>query len=232
MYDLLNLLELGAVTLLKENVYLADLDRCGEVNEIQYEGYLSEEEKGRLKHIKIQGSRNRMMLRRSLTRMILSVLLNCSPKELQFCRNSYGKPFVFKPVTDLRFNLSHSGKYLILIADKDREVGIDIETDHSFRKRKYESLEVLYSPEEFICYQMLSRREQYQMFCRTWVMKEAVTKALSLGFTADLAKISLPSGLDLSRAILTLDFFNAVLKIQLITVEDIQIGIAYWEEEL
>lgn len=232
MYGLLNLIELGAVTLLKENVYLADLDACGEINEIQYEDYLSEEEKGRLKHIRIPWSRNRMMLRRSLTRMILSAFLNCSPDELRFCRNSYGKPLIFKPVTDLKFNLSHSGKYLILIADRDREVGIDIETDHSFRKRKYESLEVLYSPEEFICYQMLSKGEQYQMFCRTWVMKEAVTKALSMGLTADLSKISLPSGLDLPGAILALDFFNAVLKIQWITAKDLQIGIAYREEEL
>jgi 4'-phosphopantetheinyl transferase len=232
VYGLLNLIKLGAVTLLKEDVYLADLERCKAVSEISYEDYISEEEKVRLNLITIPGSRNRVMLRRSLTRIILSRFLGCSPNKIRFCRNSYGKPYILEPVTDLRFNLSHSGKYLILIIDRSKEVGADIETAQSFRKRKYETLEAIYSPEEFIYYQTLSLREQYQMFCRTWVMKEAVTKALTLGLTADLKKISLPIGVDLPDTIFSLKCYHAVLKIQWITREDNQISIAYWEEEL
>ncbi|WP_394522579.1 4'-phosphopantetheinyl transferase family protein [Lacrimispora sp. JR3] len=232
MYGLLNLIGLGAVTLLKENVYLADLDRCRKVSEIHYEDYLSDEEKKRLNLIRMPRPQNRMMLRRSLTRLILSGVLDCSPNEIRFSRNSYGKPFILEPVTDMKFNLSHSGEYLILIADRTREVGIDIETAQSFRKRTYEALKVLYSPEEFTYYQRLSRQEQYQMFCRTWVMKEAVTKALSVGLTVDLGTISLPLGLTLPGAILTLDVFHALLKIQWITVEEKQIGIAYREGAL
>lgn len=232
MYGLLTLMKLGAITLLKEDVYLADLDQCKAVSEISYEDYLSEEEKVRLDLITIPVSRNRVMLRRSLTRIILNSLLGCSPNKIRFCRNSYGKPYILEPVTDVRFNLSHSGKYLILIADRNKEVGVDLETAQSFRKRKYETLEAIYSPEEFVFYQTLSMREQYQMFCRTWVMKEAVTKALTLGLTADLNKISLPIGVDLSGAILSLEYYHAVLKIQWITREDNQIAIAYWEEEL
>lgn len=230
MYGLLTLMKLGAVTLLKEDVYLADLDRCKVVSEIPYEDYISEEEKVRLDLITIPMSRDRVMLRRSLTRIILSSLLGCSPDKIRFCRSSNGKPYILEPVTDLRFNLSHSGKYLILIADKNKEVGVDIETARSFRKRKYGTLEAIYSPEEFSYYQTLSMREQYQMFCRTWVMKEAVTKALTLGLTADLNKISLPIGVDISGAILTLECYHAMLKIQWITREDNQIAIAYWEE--
>ncbi|WP_318064291.1 4'-phosphopantetheinyl transferase family protein [Clostridium boliviensis] len=213
-------------------MYLADLDACRAVSEIPYENYLSEEEKERLKLITIPQSRNRVMLRRSLTRMIISSYLNYFPGKIQFYRNSYGKPSVLEPVTDLKFNLSHCGKYLILIADRNREVGIDIETAHSFQKRKYEIMESLYSPEESACYQSLPARKQYQMFCRTWVMKEAVIKALSLGLTADLTKISLPADVGLSCTILPLDFYNAVLKIQWITREDNQIAIAYREEEI
>jgi 4'-phosphopantetheinyl transferase len=230
VYGLLTLIKLGAIILLKEDVYLADLDRCKAVSEIPYEDYISEEEKVRLDLITIPVSRDRVMLRRSLTRIILSSLLGCSPDKIRFCRSSYGKPYFLEPVTDVRFNLSHSGKYLILIAHRNKEVGVDIETAQSFRKRKYETLEAIYSPEEFSYYQTLSMREQYQMFCRTWVMKEAVTKALTLGLTADLNKISLPIGVDLSGAILSLEYYQAVLKIQWITREDNQIAIAYWEE--
>jgi 4'-phosphopantetheinyl transferase len=223
-------MELGAIILLKENVYLANLDRCQGVSGLSYEDYISEEEKARLDLITIPGSRNRVMLRRSLTRIILSSVISCSPSKIRFCKDSNGKPYILEPVTDVRFNLSHSGKYLILIADRNKEVGVDIETAQSFRKRKYETLEAIYSPEEFVFYQTLSIREQYQMFCRTWVMKEAVTKAISLGLTADLKKISLPIGVDLSGAILSLEYYHAVLKIQWITREDNQIAIAYWEE--
>ncbi len=232
MYGLLTLMELGAIIVLKENVYLIDVDRCQGASGISYEDYISEEEKARLDLIAIPGSRNRVMLRRSLTRIILSSVLSCSPNKIRFCKDSYGKPYILEPVTDVRFNLSHSGKYMILIADRNKEVGVDIETAQSFRKRKFETLEAIYSPEELFFYQALSIREQYQMFCRTWVMKEAVTKALSLGLTADLKKISLPIGVDLSGAILSLKYYHALLKIQWITREDNQIAIAYWEEEL
>lgn len=232
VYGLLMLIKLGAVILLKEDVYLADLDGCEAVSEIPYENYLSEEEKVRLNLITFPRSRNRVMLRRSLTRMIISSYLNCYPEKIRFYRNSYGKPSVLEPVTDLKFNLSHSGKYLILITDRNREVGIDIETAHSFQKRKHEIMESIYSCEELTYYQSLPARKQYQMFCRTWVMKEAVIKALSLGLTADLRKISLPVDVDIPCSILSLDFYNAVLKIQWITRDDNQIAIAYREEEI
>ncbi|RFZ79105.1 hypothetical protein DS742_09600 [Lacrimispora amygdalina] len=232
VYGLLTLMKLGAVILLKEDVYLADLDQCRAVSGIPYENYLSEDEKKRLSLITVSQSRNTMMLRRSLTRMIISSYLNCYPEKIRFYRNSYGKPSVIEPVTDLKFNLSHSGKYLILVTDRNREAGVDIETAHSLRKRKYEVMESLYSPEESAFYQSLSKTEQYQMFCRTWVMKEAVIKALSLGLTADLGKISLPAAADRSGSILTLDFYNAVLTIQWIIKEDSHIAIAYREEEI
>lgn len=232
MYGLFTLMELGAVILLKEDVYLADLDQCIAVGEIPYETYLSEEEKEQLNHIKIPRSRNRVLLRRSLTRMILSSFLKCSPDTICFCRNSYGKPSVLKPVTDLKFNLSHSENYLVLIADRSREVGIDIETTHSFQKRKYKVLDALYSKEEFACYQRLSAGKQYQMFCRTWVIKEAITKALSFGLTADLGRISLPVGVELTGTMLSLDFYGEILNIQWIKREDFQIAIAYGEEKI
>lgn len=232
MYGLLTLIELGAVILLHENVYLADLDRCREVNVIPYETYLSEGEKEQLNYITIPRSRNRGMLRRSLTRMILSSFLSCPPDTIRFCRNSYGKPSVLEPVTDLKFNLSHSENYLILIADRNREVGIDIETTHSFQKRKYKVLNELYSQEEFERYQRLPAGKQYGMFCRTWVMKEAITKALSFGLTAVLGEISLPGGAELSGAILSHEFYGEVLKIRWINREDYQIAIAYREEEI
>ena len=222
----------GAVVLIKEHVYLADLDRCRKINEIPFEAYLSKEEKEQLDHITILRSRNRAMLRRSLTRIIISSFLSCSPDTLRFCRNSYGKPYVLEPVTDLTFNLSHSENYLVLIADKNREVGIDIETVHSLQKRRYKNLEGIYSREESACYARLLPGEKYEMFCRTWVMKEAITKALSYGLTADLGEIPLPVEEASSDAIQSFECYGKLLKIQWIKKEDYQIAIAYGEEKI
>lgn len=232
MYGLLTLIDRGAVVLIKEHVYLADLDRCRKINEIPFEAYLSKEEKEQLDHITIPPSRNRAMLRRSLTRIIISSFLSCSPDTLRFCRNSYGKPYVLEPVTDLTFNLSHSENYLVLIADKNREVGIDIETVHSLQKRRYKNLEAIYSGEELASYERLLPGEKYEMFCRTWVMKEAITKALSYGLTADLGEISLPVEEASSDAIHSFECYGKVLKIQWIKGEDYQIAIAYGEEKI
>nr|WP_288827000.1 acyltransferase domain-containing protein [uncultured Clostridium sp.] len=115
VYGLLTFMKLGAVILLKKDVYLADLDQCRAVSGIPYENYLSEDEKKRLSLITVSQSRNTMMLRRSLTRMIISSYLNCYPEKIRFYRNSYGKPSVIEPVTDLKFNLSHGAvpNYLI-----------------------------------------------------------------------------------------------------------------------
>lgn len=231
MYELFTLMDHGAVVLIKEHVYLADLDRLRAVKKIPFEAYLSKEEKELLNHITIPGSRNRVMLRRSLTRMIISSLLNCSPDTLRFCRNSYGKPYILEPVTDLTFNLSHSENYLVLVADKNREIGIDIETAHSLQKRKYKNLEAIYSREEFACYERLLPEERYKMFCRTWVMKEAITKALSFGLTADLGEISLPVE-NSSEAIQSFECYGKVLKVQWIKRENYQIAIAYGEETI
>lgn len=230
MYGLFTLVERGAVVLIKEHVYLADLDRCRKVSEIPFEAYLLKEEKEQLNQITIPRSRNRAMLRRSLTRMIISSFLSCSPDTLRFCRNSYGKPYVLEPVTDLTFNLSHSENYLVLIADKNREIGIDIETAHSLQKRKYKNLEGIYSGKEFASYERLLPGEKYEMFCRTWVMKEAITKALSFGLTADLGEISLPVEEVSSDAIQSFECYGRVLKIQWIKREDYLIAIAYGEE--
>ena len=232
MYGLLTLIDRGAVVLIKEHVYLADLDRCRKINEIPFEAYLSKEEKEQLDHITIPPSRNRAMLRRSLTRIIISSFLSCSPDTLRFCRNSYGKPYVLEPVTDLTFNLSHSENYLVLIADKNREVGIDIETVHSLQKRRYKNLEGIYSREESACYARLLPGEKYEMFCRTWVMKEAITKALSYGLTADLGEIPLPVEEVSSDAIQSFECYGKVLKIQWIKKEDYQIAIAYGKEKI
>ena len=76
---------------------------------------------------------------------------------------------------DLRFNLSHSGEYVIL-GVSDNEIGVDIEqiapVDMRVAKRCYTSSEL----------QWMNEQGCDDAFYRIWTAKESVMKATGLGF--------------------------------------------------
>ena len=82
-----------------------------------------------------------------------------------------------KPVIDVGpwFNLSHSGNYVILAVDGS-EVGADIEQVETYPKKVAEKV---FMPSE---QKWLLKQGNDEAFYRLWTGKEAVMKALGLGF--------------------------------------------------
>jgi 4'-phosphopantetheinyl transferase len=94
--------------------------------------------------------------------------------------SKYGKPYK----DDIYFNVSHSGKYVIMGLSDDKEIGVDIEEIKEIDKKMYD---YVLSDEE--------RRECQSLkdFFEFWTLKEALAKCVGLGLGIHLKNlISLP----------------------------------------
>lgn len=82
-----------------------------------------------------------------------------------------GKPY-FSDITDVFFNISHSGEYLIL-AWSHKEIGIDIE---QMRNVLPKFPEKMLSSTDFSCWQKHSDLEKKKCFFELWTRKESIIK--------------------------------------------------------
>jgi len=107
-------------------------------------------------------------------------------KEFQF--NDYGKPRV-SDQSNIKFNLSHSGKYLLIGIGRHHEVGVDTEIynetiDHLDLARS------VFSQQERTALELLSDGERIHAFYRCWSMKESFIKAVGRGLQLPLDQFS------------------------------------------
>lgn len=95
----------------------------------------------------------------------------------------YKKPFFSG---NFKFNISHSGKWVVCAATMDNEIGIDIE---EILEIDINDFERLFSGEEWghIKNDPISLRKFYEF----WTIKEAVSKADGRGFHMDFKKIKI-----------------------------------------
>ncbi len=115
-------------------------------------------------------------------RWLLAGCLGQAPGRLRFGRQAHGKPFLVG--SDLHFNMSHSGDWLLVAVTWNRPVGVDVE-----RIRPLSRMEALaehcLAPAELAQWRHLDKARQTPAFFRFWTGKEAFIKAdgrgLSLG---------------------------------------------------
>jgi phosphopantetheinyl transferase len=137
------------------DVWRADLDAAGS-NRLT--DLLCAQERERAARIVRDPARTRWACSRGLLRTILGRYLECDPKELLFELGPHGKPALTDAAggahDELRFNLSHSDRLMLVAVSAGREVGVDGE-----RMRERYSEELL----------------------RAWTMREAAVKCLGTG---------------------------------------------------
>lgn len=125
---------------------------------------------------------NRFVVAHAVTRKILSPYLSCSPEDILFTKNAFGKPMLAS--ASLEFNLSHTGNCAVL-AIANRPVGVDIE----FVSRSVDVLELaqrFFAEEEYQALLRHSPEEQKLLFFRIWTRKEALIKAIGKGLSQNL----------------------------------------------
>ena len=162
--------------------------------------WLNEEEQERCRQYPLPDPRRRFALCRAALRAILCRQLGCSNERLSFGSSDYGKPFALvdeKPAT-ISLNLSHSRKHGLIALVPHGRLGVDVE-ECVPRKDFDEMSEAVFGPHEQSALACVRGRDRVQLFFRLWTIKEALIKALGLGFTLDVSQFEVPPALHQGR---------------------------------
>lgn len=154
---------------------------------------LSPDERARAEGFHFEADRVRYVVARGSLRLLLGRYHRQDPSSLAFAYGKHGKPELGNPVDPevVRFNVSHSGKWVLLGFTLGREVGVDVE-----RIRPVPRLEKI-AEERFTSAE--SRRlvglppdQRVRAFFSCWTRKEACLKALGTGLYARLDEVVVP----------------------------------------
>ncbi len=145
--------------------------------------WLSNDEKARAFRLVSQKKRNDFISGRSALRLILARYLNVVPDEIKLDYSKTGKPFIAGSTleSDIRFNLSHSGRWMLLGICEGVEVGVDIEKIQPLNQTW--ALGHLFSEQERNTIRQLQGNEKDLAFFSAWTKKEALAKASGKGLS-------------------------------------------------
>lgn len=154
----------------------------------QYETYLSFAEQTRIKQFYFDRDRLAFIIAHGALRFLLARYLNREPSEFKFRFNLHQKPFLDED--SLQFNLTHTRSAFAIAITKKSLIGIDMECFS--RGTDWAKLipYALSEQEQNYIYQQPCA-EQPLAFYRCWTRKEAYLKALGIGLTQPLKKITL-----------------------------------------
>ena len=157
------------------HIWLIDLEE--QDLRFQSEQWLSNDEKARSSRLVSQKKKADFITGRAVLRLILAKYLEILPLEIRFEYTETGKPHIAGRYhgVDIRFNLSHSGHWMLLGICEGTELGIDIEEIRSVNHAW--ALSHLFSAEEIDDFNELHENEKDLAFISAWTKKEAAAKA-------------------------------------------------------
>jgi 4'-phosphopantetheinyl transferase len=147
---------------------------------------LSAEERARLARFHLREDQQRFLVGRGLLRLLVGAHLNMPAERVEFDYGPFGKPFVVPGVgvPSLHFNVSHSGKLVLLAFSPVHEVGVDVEEVR--RDQDWETIaRQVFSCDEYREWILLNPEERLTAFFRAWTRHEAGLKAMGLGFAGE-----------------------------------------------
>lgn len=150
---------------------------------------LSSEERRRADRLVRPEDRARFQAAHGRLREIIGYHLSVAPREIVFGVEPAGKPYVAKPETSLRFNLSHSDALAGVAISHGIAVGIDIER---IKPLDGTGLEEALSRREQDALAALGGIERRDAFYRCWTRKEALLKAHGQGLGVPLDSFDVP----------------------------------------
>lgn len=144
---------------------------------------LDAEERAQARRFRFDRDRRRYIVRHGWLRELLARRLECSPREIRFAHNPFGKPAL--PDRDLGFNLSRSAGTALCVVARGLELGCDLER----RNRDLATdavAERFFSPLEQARLSSLPADRRVEGFFNCWTRKEAYIKARGLGLSYPL----------------------------------------------
>ncbi len=154
---------------------------------------LTESERARADRFVRAEDRARSILGRAAVRVLLANCLGIEPAVVPLIVAPNGKPLVapaHHAAENMRwkFNVSHSGDWLLLGLARGREIGVDVE---AYRDVEYESLvDACFSAAEAEAWRRTAAEKRQAAFFNGWTRKEACVKAWGRGLGADLKRFS------------------------------------------
>ncbi len=139
----------------------------------------------RAHRIKSDQLRGHFVVAHGVLRLVLSLYSDSGPRELSFQNVPSGKPILREAdvsANRIRFNLSRSHGRALIAVSKDREVGVDLETNRTDRDVTALAAR-FFVPQEQAAIMNAESSATHQAFSRIWVAKEAVLKAGGSGLT-------------------------------------------------
>lgn len=156
----------------------------------------------RAQRFRNEAGRTRFLSARRALRSLLAAYLSTDPGELALSADRKGKPHVASVSAGeapIRFNVAHSGAWIILAFGTHREVGIDLEEAGHLPDLEALARRTL-SPEEMEDFSGLPPELQHPLFFQAWTRKEAFLKALGMGLSLPPSQVT--TGLGPEPAIL------------------------------
>lgn len=134
-----------------------------------------------LKYLKWQ-DRQRFLFGRLLLLEGLKLYgLDCEQVFTRLKYDEYGRPFISDHID---FNITHSGKYVVLAVSHSCKVGIDIET---YRELNIEEFKSYFNPYEWS--EIVNYTDSQKAFYELWTIKESAIKADGRGLSVPLLDV-------------------------------------------
>jgi 4'-phosphopantetheinyl transferase len=171
------------------HIWCADTTQLNAERLAAYQQLMSVEELTRNQRYRFERDRQRDCLTRALARTVLSEYADRQPADWQFIKGEHGKPEIVNAPLPIRFNLSHTGRWVVCAVSREQSIGIDIE--HTERKNDVRAIaEHYFSVKEVEALFQLEFRQQGERFFDYWTLKEAYMKARGEGISLGLGNFS------------------------------------------
>jgi 4'-phosphopantetheinyl transferase len=181
------------------HIWWANLDQPPQIVQ-ELEETLSAAELARAKKFAFQRDRSRFVVSHGILRKIFGRYLNTDPAQLEFCHQTWGKPYLSGKFegSGIRFNFSHAQNMGLYAFTCKREVGVDVEfirplpdldriASKYFSTNEYPDLDRIaskyFSTNEYHLLMTMPECQRVQAFFDCWTRKEAYLKALGVGLT-------------------------------------------------
>lgn len=152
---------------------------------------LPESEAKKAGRFRFETHKNRFIKGRFMLRSLLGMYLDIDFYDQEFHANRYGKPAVHKFHDDnsIHFNISNSENIYVCAFSQNSDIGIDIEKIHDLPDMD-RIIARFFSEDEKRRFCSLPLPGRTNTFFKYWTRKEALLKAMGMGLSFPLDKVS------------------------------------------
>jgi 4'-phosphopantetheinyl transferase len=139
-----------------------------------------------------EGVIKRRIQQRFVLRLLLGSYLGVPGKSVQVRRNRFDKPDLAGELahSGLKFNVSHSGRWLAIALTRGSDIGVDIE-QHRTLPRAADLAQRFLSGPDVESIVALEEPERSPCFLRQWTAREALIKAMGHGIAGSIGQLVL-----------------------------------------